>query len=590
MIIRETMLKKILLAIVVFGFSYSIAFSQEQRELDKEVKVRTTYQPKINKAKRLGKLPVIKDTTRFAPSFDYFVQTRPLNVGFSPAEIPAAKIVGEPLKKIHSHDLTLAGGNYSTLFGDYRFNNQRSKTTDIGFHLRHYSTNGKLTLEDDDKVKPGYSEQLAEVYGSAYLDEGKILGKLFYKHTGFNYYGFQQPDDVESYFLNLFPYEEQKLNNFGLNAQYQSAFKDEEQLNFGLGLKYEHFSDDIDLKENDILIAGNARIRRGDAFWSLTSEFDYFAIDGLHHWEDVNPVTERKTLKWNLNPQYLLQTGSLNLQLGINAVLATGDDSEAKLYPDVKIDFEAIDGIMSLFAGVNGDLKMNRYKDVAEENRFIYSGLNVAPSNEKYKLFGGIRGSMSSNSSFTLSAEYSTIDDQYFFVNNSIWVDPADQSLITPTYSNKFGVVYDNVNILRLGAEVTIGWSDKLELNSAVWYNNYSMDKQKEAWHMPDFELEANAKYQFTKDLTFHAGVNITGSRPVLTMKTDLLNNQVISIVDTERTLDAVYDLNIGANYSINEHFSAFGQVNNLFADKYYQWDGYPSQGLNFLLGVKISL
>ncbi len=582
------MLKKILLAIVVFGFSYSIALSQEQRELDKEVKVRTTYQPKINKAFRLGKLPVIKDTSTFTPSFDYFIQAKPLNVGFSPAEIPAAKIVGEPLKKMNSHTLTLAGGNYSTLLGDYRFNNQRSKTADIGVHLRHYSSNGKLKLEDDDKVKPDYTEQLAEVYGTAYLDEGKLSGKLFYKHSGFNYFGFPQLGDIEGTTTNLFPYDKQKLNNFGLNALYQSNFKDEDQLNFGLGLQYENFSDDIDAKENDILISGNARIRRGDAFWSLRSEFDYFATDGLNHWEDSNWVSERKTLKWSVKPQYLLQTGSFNLQLGVNAILATGDDSETKLYPDVKVDFEAIDGIMSLFAGLNGDLKMNRYKDIAEENHFIYSGLNVLPSNEKYKLYGGIRGSLSSNSSFTLTAEYSAIDNQYFFVKENVFVSGV--GFAGYRSSNKLGVVYDDVNILRLGAEVTIVWSDKLELNSAVWYNNYSMDKQKEAWHMPDFELEANAKYQFTKDLTFQAGVNIMGSRSVATFNRGSLNNQLSLSVDNEKTLDAVYDLNIGANYSISEHLSAFAQVNNMFADKYYQWDGYPSQGLNFLLGIKVNL
>jgi hypothetical protein len=375
------MLKKILLAIVVFGFSYSVAQAQEQRELNKEVKVKTTYQPKINKALRLGKLPVIQDTATFVPSFDYFIQAKPVNVGFLPAEIPAAKIVGEPLKKLHSHHLTLAGGNYATLFGDYRFNNQRSKNGDIGFHLRHYSTNGKITLEDDDKVKPDCSEQLAEVYGTAYLDEGKLSGTLFYKHSGFNYYGFPQEDDVENNLSDQFPYNEQKLNHFGLNAYYQSTFKDEEKLNFGLGLKYEHFADDIDVKENDILLSGNAKIRRGDAFWSLGSEFDYFATTGLNDWDENAQITERKSMKWTVSPSYLLQTGSLNLQLGVNAVLAMGDDSETKLYPDVKIDIELLEGIMSFFAGVNGDLQMNRYKDIAEENRFIYSGLHVKPSN-----------------------------------------------------------------------------------------------------------------------------------------------------------------------------------------------------------------
>ncbi|WP_461633172.1 TonB-dependent receptor [Labilibaculum euxinus] len=414
---------------------------------------------------------------------------------------------------------------------------------------------------------------MAEVYGSVYLDEGKVSGKVYYEHKGYDFFGFPAEDDVAANYVDLFPYTEQVQNRFGLNAEFLTAFKDEEKLNFGVGLQYEHFTDDIYVTENDVLISAEAKIRRGDGFWSLKSSFDYFATDGITSMEELGRMFERNTLVWNLNPQYSLKTGQLNLKLGLNTVLAMGDDSEAKLYPDIAVDFEAIDGIMTLFAGLDGDLKMNNYNDIIAENPYVYSGLNVVPSNQKYRLFGGVKGSLSSNSSFKLSAEYSSVDDQYFFMQRNAGAANADYS--GTTYSNKFDVVYDDISLLRLGAEVSIGWTDKLELNSSVWFNKYTLDKQAEAWHKPEFEMNVNATYAFTNDLDFQAGVNILGERPV-------------SIGSTVKTLDAVYDLSIGANYRLNKHFTAFGKVNNLFADKYYQWDGYLSQRLNFLLGVKV--
>ncbi|WP_461637141.1 TonB-dependent receptor [Labilibaculum euxinus] len=567
------MFKKIIFTVAIAGLACSVSYAQEERDLNKEVKVKTAYQPKINKSKRIGELPVVQDTATFTPSFSYFIQTKPLAVGFSPALIPAARIVGEPLQSINSHALTLAGGNYSTLFGDYRFNNQRSKISDFGIHIRHYSTNGKLELENGRKAKPDWKEQLAEVYGSVYLDEGKVSGKVYYEHKGYDFFGFPAEDDVVANYVNLFPYTEQVQNRFGLNAEFLTAFKDEEKLNFGVGLQYEHFTDDIYVTENDVLISAEAKIRRGDGFWSLKSSFDYFATDGITSMEELGSMFERNTLVWNLNPQYSLKTGNLNLKLGLNTVLAMGDDSEAKLYPDIAVDFEAIDGIMTLFAGLDGDLKMNNYNDIIAENPYVYSGLNVVPSNQKYRLFGGVKGSLSSNSSFKLSAEYSSVDDQYFFMQRNAGAANADYS--GTTYSNKFDVVYDDISLLRLGAEVSIDWTDKLELNSSVWFNKYTLDKQAEAWHKPEFEMNVNATYAFTNDLDFQAGVNILGERPV-------------SMGSNVKTLDAVYDLSIGANYRLNKHFTAFGKVNNLFADKYYQWDGYPSQRLNFLLGVKV--
>jgi hypothetical protein len=37
-------------------------YAQEQRDLKKEVKVRTNFKPKIKKAKRIGEMPNVTDT------------------------------------------------------------------------------------------------------------------------------------------------------------------------------------------------------------------------------------------------------------------------------------------------------------------------------------------------------------------------------------------------------------------------------------------------------------------------------------------------------------------------------------------------
>ncbi len=565
------MFKKIILSAVIFSFSCATTYAQEERDLNKEVKVKTTYQPKINKSKRIGELPTLVDTAKFAPSFNYFIQTKPLSVGFSPALIPAARIVGEPLKSVNSHALTLAGGNYSTLFGDYRYNNQRSKTFDLGLHIRHYSTNGEVELENGDDAKPDWTEQLAEVYGKKYLDNSELSGKVYYGHKNYNYYG-----EIMGSSANLFNYDSQKQDRFGLNADFKTTFKDQKRLNFSIGLEYEHFADDIQVNENDLLIKGEAKIKRGEGVWSLTSEFDYFATEGLYK-SSLLLLGDRKTMVWNLNPQYALQTGALNVNLGVNAVIAMGDDSETKLYPDISLDFEAVDEILSIFAGLDGGLEMNRYNDIADENPFVYSGLHVDPTNTKYRLFGGIKGSLSSNSSFKLSAEFSNVENQYFFTRGNAAVRMA----------NKFVVEKDDISLLRLGAEVTVGWTEKLQLNSSVWYNSYNMDELEEAWYKPKFEMNVNASYLFSEELSFQAGVSVIGERAV----SNYVLTQNIGIQNAEqviKNLDAVYDLSIGANYRLNEHFTAFGKVNNLFADKYYQWDGYPSQRLNFLLGIKV--
>ncbi len=571
-------LRSLLLAIVVCCFSCLTAKAQQERKLNQEVKVKTDFRPKINKAKRLSKLPEIVDTAKFTPDFVYAIKTNPLHIDFPPAKIPALRVVGEKPQELHAHNLTLAGGNYATLFGDYRFHHNGSKNIDFGLHLKHYSTNGKLSLADGTKVKPDLTEQLAEIYGLAYRNHGDFSGKLFYKATRFSFYGFPLLRDEANGAFNLFPYENQKLNQFGLQSNYQSKNLNTEALNFGAGLKYEYFSDKINAKEHSIQISGNANIRKENVLLNLASEIDYFAVKGLHFWQDTIKTNNRKTMKWNVNPSCEWQTQKLKLRLGMSAVLLAGDDSKFKLYPDLQADFIAIENNLSLFVGIAGTLKPNSYAEIANENHFIYSGLNVSPLNLKYNLFGGFRAGISPKASFSFKAEYSSIDNQYFFVQASY--DPvaiAPDKINGIPFSNKFGVLYDNVNLLKLSAEINLIHNSKLHFNSKLSYQHYALNALSHAWHKPKLHFETTAQYQFTSKLQFSANLNFMDKRPVLR------ENQT-------QYLDAVFDLGFGANYQFHSSFSVFGKLNNLFADKYYQWDGYPSQGINGILGVKIRL
>lgn len=49
----------------------------------------------------------------------------------------------------------------------------------------------------------------------------------------------------------------------------------------------------------------------------------------------------------------------------------------------------------------------------------------------------------------------------------------------------------------------------------------------------------------------------------------------------TDIEMDAINDLNAGAIYTINDTFSLNVKVNNLLAQRYDIWYGYPAQGIN---------
>jgi hypothetical protein len=555
----------IFLGITFFTFEVG---AQEQRNLNKEVKVQTAYQPKINKAKRIGELPEIVDTLRFTPTFDYLIQTNPIAVRFSPSLISAAQMIGEPLQKLNSNSLTLAGGNYSNIFGDYRYNNKRSKEIDYGLHLHHYSTSGKVTLDDKRDSKPNWSEQLAEIYGTKYLESASVSAHLSYNRKSYKYYGLPLKIDDGKIWKNLTDYDSQLINRIGLEANYATNFQNEQELNYGVGLKYENFSDDIEAKANDITLNGFAKMQRGIGLWSLKTKLNYFMSDGLLDRDSQNK-TSRNSFVGTLNPTYSFKKGKVNVKLGLKGVFAFGDDSETQFYPDINVTFEAIEDILHVYAGVDGDLKMNQYKDLVAENPYVVSGLNPTPTSVMYRAYGGVKGSLSSNSSFNASLAYSSIKDQYFYTQIG-----QIQHQYTINYSNKFNVVSDDISLLRFMAEFDFSEIERLNIYSKLVYNLYSLDKQAEAWHLPNIELSIEGKYKILEDLKVTANFDVLGERYVL-------QNQV------KKSLDAVYNLSLGASYSLLDNFTVFAKACNIFADRYYRWDQYPSQRFNFLVGLK---
>ena len=114
-----------------------------------------------------------------------------------------------------------------------------------------------------------------------------------------------------------------------------NEFKDENKLNYGLGLKYENFSDD-DAKDNDIHLNGFARVRRGDGR-SVNTNLNY--LRPMAYWMKIYK-TKQRNFRYFIS-SYLLQNGKLNLRVW------------KRRYPNENVDFEMIEDIPNLYVGLD---------------------------------------------------------------------------------------------------------------------------------------------------------------------------------------------------------------------------------------------
>ena len=80
----------------------------------------------------------------------------------------------------------------------------------------------------------------------------------------------------------------------------------------------------------------------------------------------------------------------------------------------------------------------------------------------------------------------------------------------------------------------------------------------------------------------------VVGTRYARVFSLDSLGLPVTPLIAKE--LKPYVDANLGIEYRYNKALSAFLNINNIAARRYERYYGYPSQRINFILGISYSL
>src|SRR5690606_1334869 len=119
--------------------------------------------------------------------------------------------------------------------------------------------------------------------------------------------------------------------------------------------------------------------------------------------------------------------------------------TKAYIYPQLDFQYVLVEEIFYFYAGANGDLKRNSFRNVTTENPFIASDIALLNSNQQAKLFAGLRGAFSSKMTFNALVSQTFIDNMPYYVNQ------IDTGVIA---GNIFNVVYDKTSLLNVGGDL----------------------------------------------------------------------------------------------------------------------------------------
>uniref|UniRef100_UPI0032167B85 hypothetical protein n=1 Tax=uncultured Draconibacterium sp. TaxID=1573823 RepID=UPI0032167B85 len=575
--------------LVIFIATATVA--QAQRDtLTQEVEVTKAYKPTISDANKLNSMPTIDETEHQKPTFNYQINSTPVFSTFSVNPLKAATIETKKGAGSKGYGLVRAGlGNYYKPYGEVFFNNVNSKNSTFGIHAKHLSSFGNIKLEGGDKVDAPFMKNEVDLFVKYMFRNSVLSVNLDYKNDGFNYYGYPL-DPVPEFLLednqniNYFG-TKQAFNKGGFNISLKNPTAEMDDATFGFNFDYHYFGTKTNQREHFAKFSFDVQQPFQIGVGLLEAGIQYNNASEIIPRGDS--IVDTKNLSWfYVKPSWYLGNQTANIKVGVNAWFTNGNNesTKAKITPNVKASWSPIAEILTIYAGVDGNYISNHYSKVAYENPFINPDHDVKNSFEKIRFYGGFDGKFSKKTNFKISAEYSIIDDQpFYYLNESYYLDPA-YNPAPLVVDNTFATLYDNMNRLKLNAEVFHASSDKLDLLASVNYYNYKLDEQTEAWNMPTWDANFSINYKVNERLSLSTDIFMIGQRKALIVE-DPGVSRMIPLYKSNN-LDATFDLNAKGNYQVTSKFSVFAQLNNFGFQKYQRWLGYPVQSFNFLAGV----
>ncbi len=552
---------KLLIKITLTALLLVFICNLPAQEISRDVIVIKPYEPTISDAFKINMLPVIDDTVKITPSFNYSILPTIIKTEFEPKEINPAKMT-IPLTKLYNNYIKLGLGNYFTPLAEYSYSSLRSKEYAIGAWVKHKSSPARLKLDNGEKVPAGYSNNMVSLFGKKFFDDKAILsGNLNLNRDGMHYYGYNTeiPNDT-------FPdidKKEIKQNYLLLSASTRiySPDLDSSHLNYNVNLRFDYFNDKHKNNENTIILAGRLKKTAGKQLVGIDASVTSFmrseSIDSVNHTViEANNWISKSTPEWKVI-------------LGFNVFVDILNKTKTYIYPRASLQFNVVEKILVPYVGIDGYLNINSYNSIVSENPFITPGLNVSKSKQRLVAYAGMKGELSSTSMYRFDVTYSVIDDMHFFINDT-----------TLEYANQFTVVYDDVELIKYCGEIDFELAEKINVLLQGNYYNYVMTNEEKPWHKPEYDINLSLSYNLRDKILFDLDFIVIGERYA----------KSYDPADDHFKLETIPDLNFGIEYRYSKILSGYISLYNITSAKYYLWNQYPSQRFNFLLGFTYKL
>jgi hypothetical protein len=553
---EQKKIKRILIAVLLLA--YAAASMAQDGGLDEQIyQAQSKFEPTIKDAVKFSDIPEIRDTVKRIKDIKYNITSTPLFPKYEVQTIDAAKMKNEPLQRLYHSLLKVGYGPIYTMpLAEFRIAGARAKESSMGAHLKHFSS--AATLKD--AGYSGFSDNTANLFGKKFYKRHTLSGDLNFGRHVYHYYGYDTAREVDDKVATRQRYQliEPKLRLI-------SHFTDSTHINHNLGLSFYHLQNLDEEAENNIKFDGVAGL-----FIQKEKLNVGFLTDFYNHKQNHDTLND---LIVSLSPSFEANGKKWHADIGLTGTLDNFKNvSRFYFYPSLNLYYDIYESIVIPYAGVKGGLIKNSFRSLSTENPFVDTTLNYVNTNNKYNIFGGLRGNFSSNTSYDAGVSFAQYDNLHFFV-----IDYANP---TQLY-NRFNVIYDNASVLNVNGMLRYQLNEKIILSGKGNYYLYKTKTLQRAYHKPDFDMTFSGIYNLKSKIILRADLFLLGTQWVRTQVDDG-GSKVLQ----PRQIKGWADMNFEAEYRYTKMLSFFARFNNIANQRYYRWERYPSQRFNFMIGL----
>jgi len=566
--------------LILAGLQTAFAQKKDENIGTEVVNVVKPYTPTISDAFKVKETPTIEDeeTTKKEP-IKYSIFSFPVASTFTPSKGRAAGVDKAKQEQLYKNYFTGGIGNFVTLLGELYVTENIGDNDYVAGNIKHLSSAGGIK---DVLPKDAYMNSSIDLtYGSKTNELGWNID-AGYQLQKYRWYG------MPEIFDQLYTPEQRLLiyndidDGFTYNNLYVGGkIKFNESVFNDLTLKYERFSNNYDSAENRFIAKPSFQVDISNKTVKVNVMADY-VVGEFDQSYDVAVPLQYGYANFGVQPSFSMAKDDWSFNIGGTVVYSLDTENNSKnefhVYPKFNASLKLVGDLMVFYAGAEGGLDQNSYRQLTNQNPFLSPNVFIIPTDRQFDLFGGLRGKLSNYISYNIKGSLVSERNKALFLKNSFNGSLADQQAYR--YGNSFGVVFDDVKTVNFFGEIKADLSKNVSFGLNGSFSSYDTKFEDEPWNLPAIQLGANLDVKITEK--WFAGTNLffVGERKDRFMRVDLL----VPLSEV-RKADSYFDANLHVGYNFSERLSFFLRGNNLANQNYEKWLDYPVQPIQVMVG-----